>query len=55
MSMSDNKLIESIRQTLNMQEARVILLMRDMPYQTITIKMENGKVIYKDRLEKIKD
>ena len=53
--MTDTKLIESIRQTLNIQEARVIMLMRDLPYQTITIKMENGKVIHKERIESIKD
>ena len=49
------KLIEKIRQTLNIQEARVIILMRDLPYQTITIKMENGKVIHKERIQSIKD
>ena len=47
--------LEKIRQTLNMQEARVVMLMRDLPYQTITIKMENGKVIHKERMESIKD
>ena len=47
--------LEKIRQTLNMQEARVVMLMRDLPYQTITIKMENGKVIHKERIESIKD
>ena len=49
------KLIEKIRQTLNMQEARVIMLMRELPYQTIIIKMEDGKVIHKERHESIKD
>lgn len=52
----DNKsLLEKVRQTLSIQEARVIILMRDLPYQTITIKMENGKVIHKERIESIKD
>ena len=47
--------LEKVRQTLNIQEAKVITLMRDLPYQTITIKMENGKVIHKERIESIKD
>ena len=53
--MIDRIELEKIRQTLNMQEARVVMLMRDLPYQTITIKMENGKVIHKERIESIKD
>ena len=41
--------------TLSVQEAKVIILMRDQPYQTITIKMENGKVIHKEQMKSIKD
>ena len=48
-------LLEKIRQTLSVQEAKVIILMRDQPYQTITIKMENGKVIHKEQMKSIKD
>jgi hypothetical protein len=51
----EKSLIERVKQTLTMQEAKVIILMRDLPYQTITIKMENGKVIHKERIESIKD
>jgi len=47
--------IEQIRQTLTMQEAKVILLMRERRYQTITVLMENGKVVHKERKESIKD
>ena len=50
----DCNLLEKIG-TLSMQEARVIILMRDQPYQTITIKMENGKVIHKEQMKSIKD
>jgi len=49
------KLIEKIRQTLNLQEAKAIMLMREKPYQIITIYMENGKVVHKERKENIKD
>lgn len=40
---------------LKPQELKVILLMREKPYQTIVVKMENGKVIHKERTENIKD
>ena len=46
---------ERIRQTLTSQEAKVIMLMRDLPYQTIIVKMEHRKVIHKERIESIKD
>ena len=49
------KLIEKVRQNLDMQEAKVILLMRERLYQTIIIRMENGKVVHKERRESIKD
>ena len=47
--------LEKIRQTLNPQEAKVIILMREKPYQIITVYMENNKVVHKDRKENIKD
>ena len=50
----DCNLLEKIG-TLSVQEAKVIILMRDQPYQTITIKMENGKVIHKEQMKSIKD
>jgi hypothetical protein len=46
---------EQVRRTLNSQEAKVILLMREMAYQTITVKIENGKVIHKEQHRSIKD
>ena len=46
---------EKVRQTLKPQEAKVIMLMRDVPYGTIEITMENGKVVHKRRIESIKD
>jgi len=49
------KLIEKIRDSLNLQEAQVILRMREMPYQIITVYMEAGKVVHKERKENIKD
>jgi len=49
------KLIEQIRQTLNLQEAQVVLRMRERPYQTIIIRMEANKVVHKERRESIKD
>ena len=52
----DNRvLLEKVRQTLNIQEAKVIMLMRERPYQIITIWMENSKVVHKERKESIKD
>jgi len=47
--------IEQIRQTLTMQEVKVIMLMRECPYQTITVVMENGKVVHKKQLKPIED
>ena len=47
--------LEEIRQTLNLQEAKVIIRMRELPHQTLTIIMENGKVVHKERKEPIKD
>ena len=47
--------LEHIKQTLNLQEAKVIILMRDVPYGTIEIIMENGKVVHKRRIESVKD
>lgn len=52
--MNDNDL-ERVRQTLKIQEARVVKLMREVPYGTLIVKMENGKVIHKERHESIKD
>jgi len=49
------KLIEKVRQTLNLQEAKVIMVMREKPYQIVTVYMENNKVVHKDRKENIKD
>jgi len=49
------KLIDNVKQTLNIQEAKVIILMRERRYQTITVMMENGKVVHKERKESIKD
>jgi len=46
---------EQVRRTLNSQEAKVIILMREMAYQTITVKIENGKVIHKEQHRSIKD
>ena len=51
----DVKLIDNVKQTLNIQEAKVIILMRERRYQTITVMMENGKVVHKERKESIKD
>ena len=47
--------VEQVRRSLTMQEARVILLMREKPFQTLTIIMENGKVVHMERKEPIKD
>lgn len=47
--------LEHIRQTLKPQEAKVIMLMREKPYQTVIVKMENGKVVHKERTESFKD
>lgn len=49
------KLIEKVKQTLTIQEAKVVILMRELPYQMITIKIEEGKVIHKEQVKSIKD
>ena len=53
--MIDGVKIEKVRQTLKPQEAKVIMLMRDVPYGTIEIIMEDGKVVHKRRIESVKD
>jgi hypothetical protein len=47
--------IEKVKETLNLQEAKVVLLMRESLYQTITVVMENGKVVHKKQLKPIED
>lgn len=46
---------EKIRQTLTPQEAKVIMLMRDLPYQTLIIHIEANKVVHKEQRKSIKD
>lgn len=47
--------LEKIRQTLNLQEAKVIMTIREVPYGTVEIVMEGGKVVHKKKIESIKD
>lgn len=44
-----------IRETLKPQEAKVVLLMRELPYQTIEIRIEAGRVVHKEQRKSIKD
>ena len=53
--MSDSTLLEKVKQTLTLQEAKVIMLMRDVPYGTIEVIMEDEKVVHKRRIESVKD
>jgi len=53
--MTDNHILEQVRATLQSQEAKVIMLMRELKYQTITVVMENGKVVHKKQLKTIED
>ena len=46
---------EQIRQTLTSQEAKVILLMRENPYQKIIVHIEAGKIVHKEQVKSIKD
>jgi len=46
---------ERIRQTLTSQEAKVIILMRELFYGTIEIIIEGGNVVHKKRIESVKD
>jgi len=46
---------ERIRQTLTPQEAKVIMFMRELEFQTLTIVMEKGKVVHKKQLKTIED
>lgn len=48
-------ILDKVRATLNLQEAKVILLMREYPYQTITIVIENGKVVNKKQTKSFED
>lgn len=53
--MDERQVFDNIRRTLQPQEAKVILLMRELPYQIITIRMEDGKVVHKEQRKSIKD
>ena len=52
--MTDKSIIEKVG-TLNSQEAKVVKLMRELPYQKLVIHMENGKVVNKKQNRSIKD
>lgn len=54
MTDTERRIIEKVG-TLNCQEAKVVLLMREVPYQTIIVKMENGKIVHKEQIKSIKD
>ena len=47
--------IEQIKKTLSNQEAKVIINIREYPYQTIIIKVENGKIVHKEQRKSIQD
>ena len=53
--MTDKSIIDTVKQTLSEQEARVVRLMRELPYQKLVIHMENGKVVHKEQNRSIKD
>jgi hypothetical protein len=54
MTDTERRIIEKVGE-LTYQEAKVVLLMRERPFQTLTVIMEHGKVIHKERKEPIKD
>lgn len=54
MTDTERRIIEKVG-TLNSQEAKVVLLMREHPYQTIIVIMENGKVVSKKQTKSIED
>ena len=54
-TLDEREVLRNVRQTLSMQEAKVILLMREFPFQEVTVKMENGKVLYKKQSRIRKD
>lgn len=53
--MNDEELIIKVSNTLNLQEAQTILRMRELPWQKLTIYMENGKVVRKEQVKSIKE
>ena len=53
--MTDKSIIDTVKQTLSEQEAKVVQLMRELPYQKLVIHMENGKVVHKEQNRSIKD
>ena len=52
---ANKSIIEAVKETLSEQEAKVVLRIRERPFQTLTIIMEDGKVVHKERKEPIKD
>jgi len=46
---------EQVRQTLTPQEAKVILLMRENPYQKVIVHIEAGKIVHKEQVKSIRD
>ena len=47
--------LEQVRQTLTVPEARVILLMRENPYQKVIVHIEAGKIVHKEQVKSIRD
>ena len=53
--LDEREVLRKVKDTLSMQEAKVILLMRELEYQTLTVVMEKGKVVHKKQLKTFKD
>jgi hypothetical protein len=53
--MSDRNTLERIRRTLQPDEARAIITMREVFYGKVIIYKENGKIVHKEKTESIKD
>ena len=52
--MTDN-IIEQVRATLQPEEARAIITMREVNFGKVIIFKENGKIVRKEKTESIKD
>ena len=53
--LDEREILRNVRQTLSMDEAKLIRLLRSVAYGKIEVAVENNKIVNKKRIENIKE
>ena len=53
--MTDNHIVEQVRETLQPDEARAIITVRQVDFGKVIIYKENGKIVRQEKTEVIRD